>query len=200
MTKEKVLKAIENYKAVYTNTAKQIETVKQSQELTTQGKVAKIGQIENAQDSKLADARAKVINAINDLIANLEQTRRKAVEIGLQDADRINLVVDGINHEAYDIDMLKDMIDAFQGNTVALARIKSALENNEDLKYHALAIEIETDKSNKVIANLEKIKTLLETEPKISFTANQENDITSQLYLSGATFDNWSTYITDNVA
>ena len=201
MNKATVLKNIENYKKTYQALTSKVDQVKASDKLTTVGKAEKIEMLTKASEVELQTAKASLTTALEELKGDLIVNRRKDVAKGLEDAERINLVVDGIDKEAYTVAMIEDMITAFNGNSVALARIKNALDSSGEVAYHNISMTIPKDQGNKVIDNIDKIIRTLNTEPTISFASkNQATDFGTQLYWSGATFDEWHRYIEENIA
>lgn len=200
MGKATVLRNINNYKGAYQALTSKVDQVKASKELTNIGKRDRIEKLTELTKEELQKAKTSLIASLEELKGELIVNRRKEVAKGLEDAERINLVVSGIASEAYTTTMIEDMITAFNGNSVALAKIKGALEDSGEVAYHNIAMNIPKDQGNKVVDNLDKIIKTLNAEPTISFTEkNQANDFTTQLYWSGATFDEWYRYIEENI-
>ena len=200
MNKATVLRNINNYKGAYQALTSKIDQVKASDKLTNVGKREQIEKMTELTKEELQKAKASLIASLEELKGELIVNRRKEVAKGLEDAERINLVVSGIASEAYTTTMIEDMITAFNGNSVALAKIKGALEDSGEVAYHNIAMNIPKDQGNKVVDNLDKIIKKLNAEPTISFTEkNRAQDFGTQLYWSGATFDEWYRYIEENV-
>ena len=201
MDKSKVLKAIMNYKEVYTDASDQVEKVKGNQALSNIGKREQIEKIQANAEARLQVAKESLASALRLMVEELKAERKKAVADNLNDADKIALVMDGISNKVYSRDMLEDIVDAFKDNLIARESIRLALTNSGDLEYNEVGNNIpKVNGINRVIQQIEKnMIGILESSPTISFTIANDDDWGSKLMLSGATFDSWYQYIEENI-
>lgn len=193
MSKETAQRAIKAFKAEYAGTAGRLQRIREdrtySDEYKQQMLTKEISRYNSVKDALREDA----IREINELQAGIRTNRLQAIQKGLESAEQINLILQGINNNAYSHTMLQDIITSMQGNSVALESIRGSLLNSPDESTRLMAAEIPTDKSERVIGNLSKIANHLRDIPAVEST--DINDFAGAMYRSGESFDSWCSYI-----
>lgn len=201
MSKATVLNGIRNYQGIYTDVVKQIKKIKDNQDLTDQAKATRIAKIENENAEVLAVAKRELNTIIGAYRDELTATRKAKTASGLNDAEKIALVCNGIKSGAYTATMIRDVVDAFGDNPIALASIRTELTKSGDTNYNNIAVEIPRDANmqfSRVIGGLDNITNALDAEKSISFALDHSgDDMASALYVSGDTFNSWYDYISD---
>lgn len=204
MSKSKVLQNIKNYGDLRGDVALEIIKIKENRDLTNQAKRNKIAEVEARNEASLKASRDALTASVKELKAELEAQRKAQVARGMDDAEKIALVVNGIKSNAFAPSMVKDLVDGFADNPIALASIRTELARSQDADYNTLAIDIPKDANSgsyRVIGNLDNIVHSLNEENSIGYQLdNADTDIATRLYVSGDTFNSWHQYITDNVA
>jgi hypothetical protein len=193
MSKQNAIKAISNYKDFYTATFKQIATLKADKDHTDSWKQPKVEKIMKDFFNQNDLYKSAVKEAIAELAKATDTKRQENIKRGLESAESINMVVNGIKSNSYSVETLNDLIAVYNDNPVALQSLRGALlaSNSEDMKTVGASIPQNSD--DRVKMNLDRIVNNLTDIP--SPTADAKQDFNVGLLQNGTTFDQWISYI-----
>lgn len=197
MNKAEATKALSAYKDFYTKTVSQIAAIKASKDFTEEYKAAAIDKVMAEYNSKSEAYNTKAKEAVNTIIEGYSQRRQANIRKGLESADQINLLVNGIKNNVYTIDMLKDITATLADNPFALDTIRSTLVSSDNTDMQLFGASIPQNRDDRIIGNLNNIATKLSEVP--SPMADSKADWNSGFFQNGVTFDSWANYINDNI-
>ena len=106
---------------------------------------------------------------------------------GLEQSNETMFVIKAIEVGGISPDDLRRLLPKFEGNTVALGAIKSALLNLEDDNMRYLGSEIQTFDYSGELALIDKFANTFKGLPILGYTPT--SDPMQALYIGGAAFD-----------
>lgn len=197
MNKEKALQAIKNYRNYYTDLAHKINTIRADRTHTEKWKSEQIAKLTNDYYANHLTYKDAIRTSVEDIKTGIKTKRQEEIKRGLEASEAVNMIITGINNNAYSPDMLTDVLSVYADNPVALSTIRGALiaSSNEDIKM--IATHIPQTNNDRVMKNLDKITDALEFIPSVE--ADGLKDWNAGLYQDGTSFDGWTNYIDENI-
>ena len=196
MSIKKIVSKVEDYKKLYLEAQKKIESVQMSAELTEQAKTQRIAEIERKYEMMVDRAADDAVKAISDYQSELKQKRLTAIERGLDRSDQIKVVVSGIERGDYSAEMIRDIVEihTFSENYPMLEAIRGAVFRSGNAGIKDIANEIPQEPTSKEIEKLEKVKKRIEAAPRLSERWSSD-DWGRSLWKNGTAIDSLITFL-----
>lgn len=194
MSIENVVKAINDYKALYAEAQNKIEGIRQNTELTQVAKDRRIADLESRYDTAIESSKADVIEVIKGYQSELADARLKKVEAGLKEADKITMMVNGIMNNDYDVPMIRDFIEIYNDNPVILDAIRGAVSRSDNPAVKGMVNDIPRDTTEELIGKLDKAINTMESAPRL-IAHWSADDWGSALWKSGQGIDSLIDFI-----
>ena len=191
---ENIAKAVKGYKSLYMEAQKKIDGIRTSTELTQEAKDRRVNDIEGRYEPMIESAVNDVVTVITATQEELKKDRLNRIARGLDESDKITVVVNGIGNGVYDAKMVSDMVEIYKDNPPMLEAIRGAVGRSENLEVKELLTQIPKDTTNELIKKLDKAINTIESAPKLSARV-PAGDMASALWKSGQSIDSFIDFI-----
>ena len=194
MSIKSIANRINDYKRIYLEAQRKISALRDSNDLTENGKSVRISETINRYAPQVERSAERVLEEIESTQGELRSDRQKAIKAGMEKADQIEIVKKGISSGDYDKEYIEDLIEIYKDNPPAIEAIRSAVKGSDKADIVALASQIPEDMTSKRIKALEKAKEKIETAPKLGDSWHRD-DWSTALWANGTSIESLVTYL-----
>lgn len=197
MSKNDLIKAIQEYRNYYTGLSAKINAVRADKSRMPEWKDEQIAKLLTGYNGKDLAYKQMIREAVEAVKGDLANRRQANIRKGLESAEAVNLIIGGIRSGSYSEQMMNDIIGAYADNPVVLESLRGELlkSNNEPMKI--IGASIKQDHGDRITKNLDNIVVALDNIPSVD--ADGMSDWNAGLYQSGASFDGWLGYVSENI-
>ena len=188
MSFDNIINKIKDYKSLYNEALTMCNRIRDNATMTDAAKVQKIKDTVARYNPQIDAAAGRVIDAIDNTIAEIEKDRRKAIEKGFAMADQIALAAKGIRSGEYSRTMVSDMIEIYKDNPPMLESIRAAIKDSPTPSVRELYMRVPADKTEEQIKGLSKVKDKIAAAPKLD-TQGLAGDWSVDMWKKGISID-----------
>lgn len=199
MRKANAIGKIREFGEYYTGVKKKADAIKADKTYSEEFKASQIDHIMAEYNAKSGKYKADMKSAVEAIQDWLTEKRQADLAKGLASAETVNNIINGIKGGVYTGEMMRDLLAIHRDNAYAVSALRSALVASENTEYQSIGIGIPLANDDRIAHNLDRIISGISEIPSPLATENGSGNWSTGFFQNGTTFDNWCSYIENNV-